>query len=53
MIGRVRDPDGVLTYAYRGCVFEIPEGLAAPKKGSLFFCRISIMLMAVFSHCVG
>ena len=39
MIGRVRDPDGVLTYAYRGCVFEIPEGLAAPKKGSLFFCR--------------
>ena len=33
------DSDGVLTYAYRGCVFEIPEALAAPKKGSLFFCR--------------
>ena len=33
------DPDGVLTYAYRGCVFEVPDGLAAPKKGSLFFCR--------------
>lgn len=33
------DPDGLLTFAYRGCVFAIPEGLAAPKKGSLFFCR--------------
>ena len=33
------DTDGRLTFAYGGCVFEIPEGLAAPKKGSLFFCR--------------
>ena len=33
------DSDGILTYAYRGCLFEIPEALAAPKKGSLFFCR--------------
>ena len=31
--------DGVLTYTYRGCAFEIPEALAAPKRGSLFFCR--------------
>jgi len=35
----VSDTDGRLTFAYGGCVFEIPEGLAAPKKGSLFFCR--------------
>jgi len=35
----VTDPDGVLTYAYRGCRFTIPDGLAAPKRGSLFFCR--------------
>jgi len=35
----VSDPDGVLTYAYRGCLFQIPDALAAPKKGSLFFCR--------------
>jgi release factor glutamine methyltransferase len=35
----VTDSAGVLTYAYRGCVFEVPEALAAPKKGSLFFCR--------------
>ncbi len=33
------DTDGVLTYAYRGCQFTIPDGLAAPKQGSLFFCR--------------
>lgn len=33
------DTDGRLTFAYGGCMFEIPEGLAAPKKGSLFFCR--------------
>jgi release factor glutamine methyltransferase len=32
-------PDGVLVYAYRGCLFRVPDGLAAPKKGSLFFCR--------------
>jgi release factor glutamine methyltransferase len=35
----VSEADGLLTFAYRGCVFTIPEGLAAPKKGSLFFCR--------------
>jgi release factor glutamine methyltransferase len=35
----VTDSEGVLTYAYRGCVFEIPEALAPPKKGSRFFCR--------------
>ena len=33
------DLDGVLTFAYRGCLFGVPDGLAAPKKGSLFFCR--------------
>ena len=33
------EPDGVLIYTYRGCRFTIPEALAAPKKGSLFFCR--------------
>lgn len=33
------DPDGVLTYTYRGCLFQIPDALAAPKRGSLFFCR--------------
>jgi release factor glutamine methyltransferase len=35
----VSDLDGVLTFAYRGCLFGVPDGLAAPKKGSLFFCR--------------
>ena len=37
--GGVTEAPGVLTYAYRGCVFEVPDALAAPKKGSLFFCR--------------
>jgi release factor glutamine methyltransferase len=35
----VCDTQGRLTFAYRGCEFTSPEGLAAPKKGSLFFCR--------------
>jgi len=37
--GGVTEAPGVLTYAYRGCVIEVPDALAAPKKGSLFFCR--------------
>ena len=31
--------EGVLLYAYTGCVFRVPEGVQAPKAGSLFFCR--------------
>lgn len=31
--------DGVLLYAYRGCIFRIPEGVQPPKAGSLFFCQ--------------
>jgi release factor glutamine methyltransferase len=31
--------DGVLLYAYAGCVFRVPEGAQPPKAGSLFFCR--------------
>jgi HemK-related putative methylase len=31
--------DGVLLYAYAGCVFRVPEGVQPPKAGSLFFCR--------------
>jgi release factor glutamine methyltransferase len=31
--------DGVLLYAYAGCVFRVPDGVQPPKAGSLFFCR--------------
>ena len=31
--------DGVLLYAYGGCVFRVPEGVQPPKAGSRFFCR--------------
>lgn len=31
--------DGVLFYAYRGCVFRVPDGVQPPKAGSRFFCR--------------
>lgn len=31
--------DGVLLYAYAGCVFRVPEGVQPPKAGSLLFCR--------------
>jgi release factor glutamine methyltransferase len=32
------DP-GVLLFAYRDCVFRVPEGVQPPKAGSRFFCR--------------
>jgi release factor glutamine methyltransferase len=32
------DP-GVLLFAWRGCVFRVPDQVQAPKAGSLFFCR--------------
>lgn len=31
--------DGVLLYAWRDCLFRIPEGVQPPKAGSRFFCR--------------
>jgi release factor glutamine methyltransferase len=31
--------DGVLLYAYAGCVFRVPDGVQPPKAGSLLFCR--------------
>jgi len=31
--------EGVLLYAYRGCVFRVPDGVQPPKAGSRFFCR--------------
>lgn len=30
---------GVLLYAYRDCVFRVPDDVQPPKAGSLFFCR--------------
>ena len=30
---------GVLTFAWRGCLFRVPDEVQAPKAGSLFFCR--------------
>ena len=30
---------GVLVYAYRGCLFRVPDEAQPPKAGSLFFCR--------------
>jgi release factor glutamine methyltransferase len=31
--------DGVLLYAWRGCLFRVPDGAQPPKAGSRFFCR--------------
>ncbi len=31
--------DGVLLFAWRGCLFRVPDGVQPPKAGSLFFCR--------------
>jgi release factor glutamine methyltransferase len=30
---------GTLLFAWRGCVFRVPDQVQAPKAGSLFFCR--------------
>jgi release factor glutamine methyltransferase len=29
----------ILTLAWRGCLFRVPDGVQPPKAGSLFFCR--------------
>lgn len=34
--------DGVLLYAYAGCVFRVPDGVQPPKAGSRLFCRHAI-----------
>ena len=31
--------EGVLFYAWRDCLFRVPDGVQAPKAGSRFFCR--------------
>lgn len=31
--------DGVLLFAWRGCVFRVVDHVQPPKAGSLFFCR--------------
>ena len=31
--------EGLLLFAWRGCLFRVPDGVQAPKAGSLFFCR--------------
>ena len=31
--------EGVLLYAYRDCLFRVPDDVQPPKAGSLFFCR--------------
>lgn len=31
--------EGVLLYAYRGCLFRVPDEVQPPKAGSLLFCR--------------
>lgn len=33
------DSEGLLLFHYRGCAFEVPEGVQPPKRGSLLFCR--------------
>jgi release factor glutamine methyltransferase len=35
----VTDDAGTLFYAYRDCVFRVPDGVQPPKAGSLLFCR--------------
>jgi HemK-related putative methylase len=31
--------EGALLYAWRGCLFRVPDGVQPPKAGSRFFCR--------------
>ena len=31
--------DGVVLYAWRDCLFRVPDGVQPPKAGSRFFCR--------------
>lgn len=31
--------DGVLLFAWRDCLFRVPDGVQPPKAGSRFFCR--------------
>lgn len=31
--------EGILFYAYRGCIFRVPDEVQPPKAGSRFFCR--------------
>ena len=31
--------DGVLFYAWRDCLFRVPDGVQPPKAGSRFFCQ--------------
>jgi len=31
--------DGLLLFAWRDCLFRVPDGVQPPKAGSLFFCR--------------
>ncbi|MBI4255419.1 MAG: methyltransferase, partial [Candidatus Rokubacteria bacterium] len=31
--------EGLLLFAWRGCVVRVPDGVQPPKGGSLFFCR--------------
>jgi release factor glutamine methyltransferase len=31
--------EGLLLYAWRDCVFRVPDGVQPPKAGSRFFCR--------------
>lgn len=33
------EDEGLLLYAYRGCLFRIPDGVQPPKTGSRFFAR--------------
>ena len=33
------EDEGVLLYAWRGCLFRVPDGVQPPKAGSRFFCR--------------
>jgi release factor glutamine methyltransferase len=34
--------DGVLFYAWRDCLFRVPDGVQPPKAGSRFFCRHAV-----------
>ncbi len=33
------DDEGTLLYAWRGCLFHVPDGVQPPKAGSRLFCR--------------
>ena len=33
------DDEGGLLFAWRGCLFRVPDGVQPPKAGSRFFCR--------------